>query len=156
MNLKVKSNYTRRDLQLVFQDDSSPVPGEQEQQKHVFNHACASSKKLSCKDRKQNFCSFLRGRQYKHNQCLHSKSFVFSMQYLHILQGNDVHPTLGSSLHQLGAERVHDDNSFQNWGLAFLPGLQECFCFVLIVTKHSGDLDWKKKTQAVLLETHGR
>lgn len=62
------------------------------------------------------------------------------MQYLHILHGHDVHPTLCSPLDQRRVEGVHYDDCFENWSLAFLTGLQQSFCLVLIVTQYRGDL----------------
>ena len=60
--------------------------------------------------------------------------------YLHILHGNNVHPTRGPSLHQLRAEVVHDNDGLENRAQAFLPVLQQRFHFARLVTNHSGDL----------------
>lgn len=76
------------------------------------------------------------------------------MQYLHILHGQNLDPTLGSSHDQLGAERVHDDDGFEDRSLALLPGLQEHFCFALIVTKYCGDLGWKTRTRYEIRMLH--
>lgn len=79
------------------------------------------------------------------NRQLSATFLVFRKQYLHILHGHNVHPTLGSSLYQFGAESIHDDDGFENRSLAFLPGLQERFRFALTVTEHRGNVGWKKE-----------
>lgn len=65
--------------------------------------------------------------------------------YLHILHGQDVHAALGASLHQLGAEGVHDDDRLQDGRLASLAYLEERFRFLLIVAKNGGDPRWNER-----------
>lgn len=107
-------------------------------QKKTHNRVCASSKRNSCKYRfKQKNKTSRASDESAGTTCLCSVC-----RYLHILHGHDVHPTLGSSVDQLGVERVHDDDGFEDEALAFLPVLQQHFCLLLIVTQHCGDLRW--------------
>lgn len=72
--------------------------------------------------------------------------------YLHIFHGNDVYATLGSSLHQLRAERVHDDDGFENWGLTFFSVLQQGFRFALVVTNDCRELSCRKTTKQTIYQ----
>lgn len=46
-----------------------------------------------------------------------------SSSYLHVLQGHHRHTALGSSLHQLGAEVIHDHDGLEDLDLTLLPSL---------------------------------
>lgn len=89
--------------------------------------------------------SFILDKASGKNRQLSATFLVFREQYLHVLHGHNVHLTLGSSLYQFGAESIHDDDGFENWSLAFLPDLQECFRFTLTVAEHHGNVSWKKE-----------
>lgn len=132
-----------RNLQLVFEDYFSPKPGgKKKKSKHVCSNA-------------NNFSLLSKWSQEKQTLARQQPLCV----YLHIFHGNDVYPTLGSSLHQLRAERVHDNDRFENLSLAPLSVLQQCFCFALIVTDDCWELSCRKrkeKNQTTFTSDSGR
>lgn len=136
-----KVDVSETNLQLAFEGYFSPEPREQ---RHVFNHVYAS-KSFNCNYRHVKQLLVPDMSQEQQSESCYTKSVVLNMRYLHILHGHDVHPALGSSLGQLRAEGIHDDNGFEDRSLAFFTNLEECFCFVLIITKHCGDLSCKKQ-----------